>query len=190
MSSDKNKTYFAARDPKDTASVLMAKTNDWFTSLESNGYLDKLRTMWSAYHGAYYNDSTDSHTITFGGEQGELVQLGVNHIRNLAQHMLNMITSTRPTMQARSINTDYKSLVQTKLANGLLDYYMRDHRLETFLKTAVEYAIVFGSGYVKVEWNATRGEVYDINEVLNTEIREGDIEFSNLSPFDVMFDTY
>jgi hypothetical protein len=145
--------------------------------------------MWSAYHGAYYTDSSDSHNISFGGEQGELVQLSVNHIRNLAQHMLNMITSTRPTMQARSINTDYKSLVQTKLANGLLDYYMRDHRLETFLKMAVEYSIVFGSGYVKIEWNATRGEVYDINEALGTEIREGDIEFSNLSPFDVMFDT-
>jgi hypothetical protein len=100
-----------------------------------------------------------------------------------------MITSTRPSMQARSIKTDYKSLVQTKLANGLLDYYMRDHRLETFLKTAVEYAIVFGSGYIKMEWNSTRGEIYDFNEDLGVEIREGDLEFSNLSAFDVVFDT-
>lgn len=186
--SDSN-TYFGAQEAKQTANILSQKSFEWFRSLDTSGYLTKLRTMWAAYHGAFYQDSGDSHTVIFGGEQGELAQIGVNHIRNISQHMLNMITSTRPTMQARSINTDYKSLVQTKLANGLLDYYMRDHRLEEYLKTAVEYSIVFGSGYVKMEWNATGGEVYDVDEELGIEIREGDIEFQNLSPFDVMFDT-
>lgn len=184
-----NNIYFAAKDPKDTANILLTKANDWFQSMDITGYFNKLRTMWAAYHGAYYTDNGDSHSITFGGEQGELTQLGVNHLRNISQHMLNMITSTRPSMQARSVNTDYKSLIQTKLANGLLDYYMRDHRLEEFLKTAVEYAIVFGSGYIKMEWNSTRGEMYDFNEELGIEVREGDIDFVNLSPFDVMFDT-
>lgn len=184
-----NSKYFAAKEADETAGILLAKTEQWFQSLDTSGYLTKLRTMWAAYHGAYYTEHGDSHSINFAGEQGELVQIGVNHLRNICQHMLNMITSTRPLMQARSVNTDYKSIVQTKLANGLLDYYMRDHRLEEYLKTAVEYAIVFGSGYVKMEWNATRGEVYDYNEELDLEIREGDIEFQNLSPFDVMFDT-
>ncbi len=188
MSSSGN-IYFAAKDAKDTASTLLAKANQWYQSMDNNGYLMKLRVIWAAYHGAYFTDNGESHRIHFAGEQGELVEMAVNHIRNLAQHMLNMITSTRPAMQARSINTDYKSIVQTKLANGLLDYYMRDHRLESFLKTAVEYAIVFGSGYVKMEWNATRGEVYDFNEDLGIDIREGDLEFSNLSAFDVVFDT-
>ena len=101
-----------------------------------------------------------------------------------------MITATRPAMQARSINTDYKSLVQTKLANGLLDYYMREHRLEDYIKTAVEYSLNMASGYVKIGWNATSGDVYDYNEELGYEIREGDLEFSNLSIFDVYFDTH
>ena len=188
MSSDNN-IYFAAKPAKEAAHSILYKTDQWYQSFDTSGYLNKLKMMWSAYHGAYFSDDGDSHSIAFSGEQGELTEIGINHIRNIAQHMLNMITSTRPTMQARSINTDYKSLVQTKLANGLLDYYMRDHRLEDYLKTAVEYAIVFGSGYIKMEWNSTRGEVYDFNEDLGTEIREGDIQFSNLSPFDVMFDT-
>lgn len=183
-----NNIYFAAREPNEAAGILLGKTRDWFNSLESNGYLNKLRNVWAAYHGAFYTGDSDSHTISFGGEQGELAQMGVNHIRNIAQHMLNMITSTRPAMQARSINTDYKSLTQTKLANGLLDYYMRDHRLESFLKRAVEYSITFGSGYIKTEWNAVVGDVYDVLDD-GTELREGDIQFSNLSPFDVMFDT-
>lgn len=184
--------YFAAKPADETAEILVQKSQQWFQTMDTSGYLLKLKTMWAAYHGAYYDGTSNSHSITFGGEQGELTQISVNHLRNLAQHMLNMITSTRPMMQARAINTDYKSLVQTKLANGLLDYYMRDHRLEEFLKTACEYAIVFGSGYIKMEWNATAnpsgGDPYDINE-LGVPVYPGDIDFQNLSPFDVMFDT-
>ena len=178
--------YFANKPAEERAEILSQKSADWFMSLETSGYLEKIRTMWAAYHGCFYDES---HYINFGGEQGELVEIGVNHLRNIAQHMLNMITSTRPAMQARSVNTDYKSLIQTKLANGLLDYYMRDHRLEVYLKTAVEQAIVLGSGYIKVEWNATSGEVFDTDEETGEEIRPGDIEFSNLSVFDVYFDS-
>ena len=137
--------YFAAREADETVEVLMAKSNNWFRSLDVSGYMDKLRNSWTSYHGAFYQDSGESHQISFGGEQGELTQIGVNHYRNIAQHILNMITSTRPTMQARAINTDQKSTSQTILANGLLDYYMRDHRLEDFIKTATEYAIVLVS---------------------------------------------
>ena len=184
-----NNVYFAQQDADKRAAILLDRATSWYQTLESSGYKEKLKTMWCAYHGTYFDSNDYSHSITFGGEQGELVQIAVNHLRNIAQHMLNMITGSRPMMQARSINTDYKSLVQTKLANGLLDYYMRDHRLEEYLKTAVEMSIVLGSGYIKMEWNATTGEVFDFNEDLGVEIREGDLEFSNLSPFDVYFDT-
>lgn len=187
MSSDN--IYFAAKPPEETAQVLIGKAHDWFNTLDTSGYLDKIRTTWLAYHGNYFENNGTSHSISFGGEQGELTQIGVNHFRNIAQHMINMITSTRPMMEARAINTDQKSLIQAQLANGLLDYYMRDHRLENYFKTAVEYAVVFGIGFIKMEWNATKGEVFDYNEDLGVEIREGDIDFMNLSPFDVMFDT-
>lgn len=192
--------YFASRNPEDTASVLLTKANSWFKDWEANGYLDKLKQMWAAYHGAYYSDVSDGHKIVFSGEQGEFVNLPVNHFRNIATNIHVMITATRPTMEARAVNTDYKSLVQTKLGNSLLDYYMREKRLEEYLKTAVEYAIVLGSGYIKMEWNATGGEIYDTidpeidpetGEIINEgfPVYEGDVSFTNLSPFDVVVDS-
>lgn len=191
--------YFAAKTADETAGVLIGRANMWFQDLESAGYLDKLREMWAAYHGAYYTNVTDSHRISFSGVQGELANLPVNHFRNIAQNMLVMITSSRPAMEARAVNTDYKSLVQTKLANSLLDYYMREKRLERYLKTAAEYAIVFGSGYIKMDWNQTSGAIYDhidaeIDPVTGEEITpgypvyEGDVNFTNLSPFDIVVD--
>lgn len=181
--------YFAAKPANETAEIVLQKANMWYNHLYMNGYLDKIKEMWMAYHGAYYRGASDGHKILFGGEQGELVSIAVNHLRNIAQHILVMVTSNRPAFQARATNTDYKSLAQTRLANDLLDYYMRDKRLEKYLKTAVEYAIVMGAGYIKMDWNATSGETYDYNEETNTPIFEGDVEFKNLSPFDVVVDS-
>jgi hypothetical protein len=182
--------YFAAQPAQQTVSIVMAKADAWMNSLESNGYLDKLRNLWASYHGAFFeNDVGGGHSITFGGEQGELVQLAVNHLRNLGQHILVMTTSNRPSMEGRATNTDYKSLVQTYLANGLLDYYLREKKLEVVLKRACELAIVLGAGFVKMEWDSTRGEPVDYNEDTKTYIYEGDVVFTNLSQFDVLYDT-
>jgi hypothetical protein len=200
--------YWAATEPDVAVEYLIGKAEDWFHNNQLNHYIEKIRRSWSAYHGNYYETG---HEISFGGEQGELVNLAVNHYRNIGQHMLNMVTSTRPSFQARSINTDRKSVIQAKLANGLLDYYMREKRLERELKLATEYAIVLGSGYVKMEWNATKGEIKDYIEPdpdniadydedgnpLDDEgnileafpIYEGDVEFKTLSPYDVVFDS-
>jgi len=218
-----NKTpekYFAAKSGEDTAKIVLQKANAWFHNLDINGYLDKLKDAWMAYHGAYYTDVGSGHRITFSGEQDELTSLAVNHYRNICKHTHTMVTANRPSMDARASNTDYQSLVQTKLANGLLDYYMREKRLEDYLNRAVEHAIVFGSGYIKMEWNATSGEIHDYIEpeyetkmVMDEEtgeekeevqvdeennpiekakgfpIYEGDVMFSTLSPFDVVFDS-
>lgn len=204
--------YFAEDEAEKTVSYLTSKADYWFYTLTTNKYLDKVKRSWAAHHGVYYEES---HEINFGGEQGELVNVAVNHFRNLATHTLNMVTATRPAFQARSVNTDSRSQIQTTLANGLLEYYMREKRLEVYLKTAVEQAIVLGSGYIKMEWNATAGEIHDViapeprydenGEVLADEegnlldengrvldefpIYEGDVEFKNLSVFDVVFDS-
>lgn len=197
MSKIRKDQYFADSEATDLVSYLNRRSASWFSTLTESNYLDKIQRSWQAYHGVYYEDS---HAISWGGESGELVNLAVNHFENIAQNILTMVTSTRPSFQARAINTDYKSQAQTTLANGLLEYYMRDKRLEQDLKKAVEYAIVMGTGFIKMEWNATTGEIYDytdpeVDPTTGLEVRpgfpiyEGDVEFSVLSPYDVVFDT-
>lgn len=202
-----NSVYFAADSAENATSYLEQKTKEWFQNISVNNYLSKIKKSWSAYHGNYYSSS---HEISFGGEQGELVNLAVNHYSNLCTHMLNMVTGSRPSFQCRAINTDRKSKIQADLGNGLLEYYMREKRLERNIKASVEYAIVLGSGFVKMEWNSTRGQINDYvdidpeqvasfdeeNNPLDengdllqpTPIYDGDVDFSTLSPFDVAFD--
>lgn len=210
----KKDIYFAADDAETCVSTLQSKADHWFDTLMDNRYIEKLKRSWNSYYGLYFSGDDE---ITFGGEQGELVELAINHYRNIAQVQLNLVTANRPAFNARSTNTDSKSQIQTSLANGLLEYYLREKRLEKYMKTAVEYAVIMGAGYIKMEWNATAGEIYDYvepeprfsqespDEPLKNEdgqmidengrvlspmpIYEGDVKFHNLSPLDVVFDT-
>lgn len=203
-----NDKYFAADDADVAVSHLMRKSREWFDCVVSYNHLDKIKKSWEAYHGYYFDKG---HEITFGGEQGELVNLPVNHYRNIARHTLNIVTANRPAFQARATNTDYKSQEQVILANGLLEYYLREKRLERYLIKAVEYAIILGAGYIKMEWDANRGEIYDYvnpEEIFNEEtgeygpaldnqgnpqkpfpIYDGDVTFRNLDPYNVVFDS-
>lgn len=179
-----NNTYFAAEDPRTLAGDVLRKAKTFYTNTQMNGYLLTMKKMWCAYYGIYPNFAgMDSHGVKFMGEQGELAFINVNHFRNIAQHIYTMLTSNRPTMEAQAINTDYKSLAQTTLANGILNYYMRQRKLEDCIKRATEMAIILGSAYIKLEWSATDGDIDP-----ETQMASGDLSFTNLSPFDVVFD--
>jgi hypothetical protein len=181
--------YFAAKPAEAAAGIILGKSESFFNLLRSNNYLEKLQNMWRAYNGSYLNDYVGyGHRVNFTGEQGELVQIPINHFRNLAQHIYVMITSSRPSMDCRAINTDYKSYAQTYLGNQILDYYMREKNLEDAIKRATEMSIVMGQGYVKLAWNATAGEIYDTDPDTGEAIREGELEFSTPSVFDVVVD--
>jgi hypothetical protein len=187
MADNVRNQYFAALPPDQLIPEIESRSDYWNKYTISNSYIEKIRKSWFYYHGAFFERGND-HRISFGGDQGELVQFPINHYRNIALHMLNMTTAQRPAMQARASNTDYKSAAQVILANGLLDYYMREKRLEDYLRQATEYAIVFGEGYVKLGWNPTAGKVYEEDEETGEKYFEGDLEYTNLSPLDVLRD--
>ena len=188
VNGDNSDTYFAAHeDPSVTASICLEKGKTFFNNLESNDYLTRIKNMWRFYHGDF-GSGVNKHEISFGGEDGEFTNLMINHFRNIANHILNMVTSNRPALEARAINNDYKSQAQTYLANSILEYYMREKELEKSLKDACEMSIVLGSSFLKMEWNATAGQQQDFDEEDGKFIYEGELEFSVLSPFDVVFD--
>jgi hypothetical protein len=180
--------YFAAGPVEELASTCLAKAQSFYNSTMANSYLEKIRKNVMFYQGEFGEGMYGSHSVGSAGEQGELTTLPVNHYRNIAQHMLVMITANRPSMEARAINTDYKSLAQTVLANGILDYYMREKKLEEVIRRVTEMAIVMGAGFVRMEWNATAGELIDYDEESKEKYFEGELEFSTHSPFDVVFD--
>lgn len=185
---DNSQTYFASRDADRCAAAVIGKASTFYSQIKANSYVLKLQNMWKFYYGNFNQGAAEQHQITFTGEQGELVSMPVNMFRNLARHTIQIITANRPILEAKSINTDYKSLSQTYLANGILDYYMREKNLETNVYNAVEMAVIMGSAYIEMEWNATSGESFDFDPENGEYNYEGELEFNLLDPLSVVVD--
>lgn len=181
--------YFANKPKDEIGADLLQKVQDWYRDIEVSGIFQRMRKSYHSYYG-FNGDDHMSSEIYQAGVQGELSLMKVNHYRNLLQHMLVMTTSQRPSMDARAINSDYKSLAQTVLANGLLDYYMREKRLERYLKKATEIALVFGEGFIRLEWDATAGAEYTVDPETQQIKYSGDLKFSTITPIDVIKDLH
>jgi hypothetical protein len=181
-----NDQYFAAQEGTKTAEDLLRRANSWYQGMYVNNYFDIIQRSYMAYYGMFAGN--EGHKIVFSGEQGELTNIDVNHYANIAQHIHVMITANRPAFLAKATNADNKSIIQSKLANSLLEYYMKEKKLEKYLSKAVESALILGSGFIKMEWNATRGDIYDVDDTTGEPLYQGDVEFRNLTPFNVLFD--
>jgi len=182
--------YFASLPPKELSDAVIQRSDEYYRHIEKTGLLRKLQKSYDRYYGnsstGIYNSSSE---VGFGGEQGELALVRVNHYRNLAQHLLVMTTSDRPALECRSTNTDVKSMSQTVLGSGILDYYMRDKRLERHLKMACLDSILYGEGFVQVKWDTSLGAPYGVNPETGEKVYEGDLSFSNpAGPLDVIKD--
>lgn len=183
--------YFANESTENFATEVISRVNDYYTYLQTSGMYERMRKSYSAYYG--FSGGGGNHTsseIQTGGVQGELSLMKVNHYRNLLQNMLVLTTSTRPTLETRATNTDHRSLAQTVLANGVLEYYMREKKLERYMRRACEYALVFSESYILQEWDSSLGEDFDVDTETGRIIHTGDIRYNVLSPLDVVKDVY
>jgi hypothetical protein len=176
--------YFAKLPKGEIGPELYKKIEDYYEYLRTSGREALLRHSWETY----YKPGIEGGKLYHVGEQNEYVKVHVNHFRNIVQHMLSLTVSQRPAFEPRAANTDYKSQCQTILAGGLLDYYMREKDLEQYIKDASEKGILLGEGWVYSGWNATSGEIYNVNPDTQAPIYEGDIEFETFGPFDIIRD--
>lgn len=177
--------YFASLPTDELLPHLMSKINDYYTFAFKYRFLDKWKRSYLAYYGMSQS-GTDSSRLNQAGTNGEEYILKVNDYRSLLQNLLTMTTSQRPAGQPKATNTDSKSLNQTVLARTVLDYYMSEKRFELKLKDAAEFALFGGEGFIVLDWNATAGEIYSVDESTGASIYDGDIEGKAFHPIDVV----
>jgi hypothetical protein len=186
-----DREYWAKKEGPEFAKELYSRVDEFYADLETSGYFSMVRNSYRKYFGANSDQGSVSNNkrVTRTGKQGELHKIQINDFRNLLQHMLNMTTNPRPAMQARASNSDYKSQSQTILADGVLEYYMREKRIERYLIEATELGLVTGKGWIHLAWNATTGEPYAADpENEEKMLFSGDIEVKSKSQLDVAID--
>ena len=154
--------------------------------------------------GANAKNGAVSWDIREGGEQGELKFSVENHFRAIGDHKLNITTAQRPVIQCSAANSDKRSLEQTMLADGLVEYHLTERELERLLRNAAKKAVYQGEGYVEAVWDAMAGEDVGVEPVdlaahLEAQeagkpppqarpIKSGEPAFYSLGPLDVVRD--
>jgi hypothetical protein len=182
---ESNAVYYANLPVDEIGGELQKKVDDYYQYVRLNGMLD----LWRKSYRQYFRAGFHLGDTVRGGESGEYSFLYVNHFRSILQAILSITVSQRPTFDARAVNNDYSSQAQTKLAQGLLDYYMREKRLERYVADAVEFAIWSGEGYLALNWDIALGREYGVGQN-NEPVREGDIKFTSCSGIDIIRHPY
>lgn len=188
--------YFASLPIDEIGSELYSKVESFDAHMRSFRVFMDMRQAYKYYIGLTNSGYSSTH-LGVAGDQAEKSVLKVNKVRNFVDRQLTIITSNRPALIPLSINSDYDSYAQTVLAGSILDYYTRQQRLERYWKQTCENALLFGTGFLKMDWDATAGDPYAVADVLDDDgqkvgekmIMTGDIRFESLTPFDVVIDT-
>jgi hypothetical protein len=184
MPINENEYFAATEDIYDLASEIVTKVDDYMEYLLTSGKAH----LWNKVFETYYSGQLSLGMVQNSGDHGEFTNLEINHFKSLLTHLLVMTTNQRPALDPRAINTDTESTAQCKLAQGLLDYYMREKKVERFLKDAVGSGLKYAEGFVVVEWDSTGGEEYGVNPETGAVIREGDLKFTGMMPHFVVRD--
>lgn len=179
MNDSKQSSYWAASDQSEIAQHILARRDDYLTFLENSTIMSELRDSFSLFYGnSSIEELSDGKTI-----------MSANHYASLVRALHTMVTQQRPAFEARAINSDYKTQSSVILANGLIDYYMREKKLEDMLKHACLLALYLREGWITVEWDVNAGEVYAVNPETQNPVTTGDVKFSVYSILDVIRQT-
>lgn len=176
--------YWASLPADELANEMSSRIDRWYYYILTSGRLE----TWNRSHRMHHQGIMDFGRIRIGGLAGEQTLLKVNHLRNITSHVVNLITSQRPAFDVKAANADYDSEAQCQFAQALLDYDLREKRLEDVARKCVDYAIKYGESYALKVWDANEGEVIAVNPETNRPIHVGTLKFMSKMPSEVIRD--
>lgn len=119
------------------------------------------RAVWRVYR-MYYNLSDTGedipiHSLRMTGDDGEIIRLEVNHMRNLIRHQIALVTNERGAWDPQARTMDAQSTEQVRLARNLLDFCIRDLGIERKVSSMLESALVTTHAFAALDWDANAG---------------------------------
>lgn len=193
--------YWADCAPEDLANVILDRATKYRDRLRKEGRLELWRRAERTYYGQDANGGmANSAAVTFGGEQGEIVMIRVNHYASIVKGLLALAVSKRPSYEPRATNTDAESAQAVTLCRSLLEAYARILSLEAVRLETARAAVLFGEAYSVLRWNTWIGKPQGLvdpdgnpaDPSINFEgariVREGDLEAQTMTPLEVVHD--
>lgn len=198
------KQYFATLPTQEVVPQLKQKIQSFDKFLERTGIARRAEKAEQLYFGKHLGESgAGLSEVAKVGADSELRAYSVNLFRNLIQHRKALTTSNRLSYDPRAVNSDLRSLQQTRLARNVLEYYEREKSLGEVKSVAAERALVSAVGYVYMGWDRRLGRPVGTKPAVDQAgqpvvaqdgqpkekiIREGDVFAYPKSLTEVIFD--
>lgn len=187
--------YFAQiKEPGLYVDKCLEKIADWRQYCSSHGLADLWDRKLSNYYGLS-EDGYSSQRVQSGGTEGELSNIKINDLHKLVQDQLVVITATRPAGVAKAINSDVKSLRNSRIGSAIAEYYLSQGGYEQTFVNGAEIALLIDESYFDISWDKDAGDPVrpDIDEttgepIEGQQIMSGDAKLRLHVPYNVARD--
>ena len=111
-----------------------------------------------------------------------------NHIANIVELRLSKLSRVRPALTVIPFSDDENDINCAKTSKKILKAVSHNINISKILAQGTMWSELCGTVFYKVDWNNNIGKVVGVDE-LGNDIREGDVEVSVVSPFEIYPDS-
>lgn len=192
-----NLQYWASDTPENTVSQCEARTEEYYSYINEKGF----RWVWMLVYLTKHNATERSPLSAGVGEYAELQQVRINDYRNLLMNKAGIIKNQRATWEPMAVNSDVKSIAQTKIAKDILEMYTTHKDYDSKLNTMVNHMVDYGEAFALQTWDAFKGkktqtlphpsgEPNEDGSQKTINFFEGDVDLRVYEPINVIRDCY
>lgn len=183
----KQEYWFAKEDPKDVVKEFGDyEENNMIWS--SNPIIQSWIRNYVSYYSCVLEPSSWDTSLSFQGDQGELIKMVVPQARSLISDLKAVITKQKLAFKAIMENGDSDTVLDARLADCVADDMVKTQKLDLKGEYAVEQALVVGLGYIYTRWRTDMGEAYAYNEDQDMIMYKGMVHVSTPTVYDVYYD--
>lgn len=169
--------YFATLETENLAPELETRINRYYRFIRETGLLGRWNRGLRLLGGLDGNGrARNSAGVTFGGVQGEHVELRINMLRAFLRSMHTYVVGSRPAMQPRAIAVDAQTTNRTALAFSLMDFTLGKGNVESLASEAAWYCMPQGDCWLDVRWGKEPALPYMMDEEVSYP--DGDLKVS------------
>ncbi len=173
--------YYWTKPTAECVNDLWDRIEEYYNEMRRTGRLALYRNSFTNFYSGWIYRAS----MYKSGEMGELTRSFWNHERNILMHIKSKVTENKIAYKSLVTNSDAKAAQNRELADGLMQHITEstDYNLGRKLDQSVEDTGVFGESSVIAIWNKNKGPMY------MPGVRDGDIEYHNATPLDVIINT-
>lgn len=179
--------YYWTLETKECVNGLWDRIAEYYNEMRRTGRLALYRNSFTNFYAGWIYRAS----MYKSGEMGELTRSFWNHERNILLHLKNQTTKNKVAYKTQVKNSDANAAQTRLLVDGLSDHFSEDqkYRLNDKVSQSVEDTLVFGESAVVALWNKSKGSAMAQDPETGTTYFEGDIEYINLTPLDLIINT-